>query len=151
MKTCLECNKELTGAQRKFCSRAHKSNWRTRNIYGSKYQRAYRARSPRNYLSQLRSYHNRKDTLSLDFLEELYYKQEGKCAITKQIMTFTQEQGRCQTNISIDRIDSSVGYLESNVQLVCHKVNTMKGEDPESDLKQWAHRILYHCDLPVVG
>lgn len=36
-------------------------------------------------------------------------------------------------NISIDRIDNDVDYVESNVQLVCQAINIMKGtlEDEE--------------------
>lgn len=142
MSNCLECNKELTGNQRKFCSRNHKSNWRNKNVYGYKWQKEYRGRSVRNYLSQLRSYYNRKDTLSLDFLENLYNSQNGLCAISQETLTFIQNGGRVPTNISIDRIDSSKGYEPDNVQLVCNRINQMKNEGTLEELKEWCRKVL---------
>lgn len=139
---CKKCDKELVGRQRKFCCRDHQQSWNNKHKYGYKWQRAYRAMSPRNYLSQLRSYYNRRETLSLDFLEDLYNKQNGKCAISGEILTFTQGTGRCPTNISIDRIDSKIGYDPYNIQLVCHKVNIMKAELSTENLKDWCRKIL---------
>lgn len=139
---CLQCNKELIGNQKKFCCDNHKNNWRARNIYGYKWQKEYRSKSPRNYLSQLRSYHNRKTTLSLDFLEKLYYTQQGKCALSGVDLTFTQGGGRCPTNISIDRIDSDKGYETDNVQFVCHRINIMKSEGSKEELLEWCKILL---------
>lgn len=136
------CGKELVGKQTKFCCYEHKNVYNHKHLYNYKYSKAYRARSPRNYLSQLRSYRNRSDTLSLDFLEALYLKQNGLCAITGKELTFVQEGGRTRTNISIDRIDSSVGYTEENTQLVCHVVNTMKSDMSLEELRGWCEAIL---------
>lgn len=57
-------------------------------------------------------------------------------------MTWKQSGGTCPTNISIDRIDSSVGYEECNVQLVCHVVNTMKMHYETEDLIWWSKQIV---------
>lgn len=74
----------------------------------------------------------RKKSLSFDltteFLEELWCKQEGKCAITNIPMTYLNDNGRTYTNVSIDRIDSNKGYTKENVQLVCMAVNQMKSD-----------------------
>lgn len=142
MKTCLYCNIEILGRKSKFCSKSHGYSWRNKHIYNYSYTKAFRARSPRNYLGQLRSYYNRKETLSLDFLESLYYKQNGMCAISGEILTFIQDGGRQSTNISIDRINNSLGYTEDNTQLVCHKANMMKGESDLAELKEWCNKIL---------
>lgn len=139
---CLHCGKDLARKQRKFCSPEHKNIYNHKVLYDYKYSRAHRAKSPRNYLSQLRSYHNRRETLSLDFLEKLYYDQEGLCAITGLTLTFTQNEGRCPTNVSIDRIDSSLGYTEANVQLVCNRVNVMKLDGTLDELTYWCKAIL---------
>lgn len=139
---CLWCEKPLVRKQRKFCCREHKNNYNHKHLYNYSYQKAHRARSPRNYLGQLRSYYNRRATLSLDFLEDLYYRQEGLCALTGKELTFVQDGGRTPTNISIDRINSSVGYLETNVQLVCHQVNTMKSDLSVTELRSWCESIL---------
>lgn len=63
----------------------------------------------------------------VDFLIAMYKKQHGKCAISGLEMTGKRGKGRYPYNVSIDRIDSSIGYLKSNIQLVCGQVNMMKG------------------------
>lgn len=57
-------------------------------------------------------------------------------------MTYKAGFGRVNTNISIDRIDSSVGYVRGNVQFVCDVVNRMKQDLPEVELRVWCARIL---------
>lgn len=61
--------------------------------------------------------------IDYDFLIDLYYKQGGKCALTKLPMTHKR---RDLYSISIDRIDSSLGYIPGNVQLVCKFINLGK-------------------------
>ena len=141
-KHCLDCGKELEGQQQKFCSKAHKNRYNHKHRYNYKYHVALRSKSPRNFLSQLRSYHKRKSTLSLDYLEGLYESQNGLCAITSREMTYTQGQGKLHTNISIDRIDNDKGYEEGNIQLVCYIVNIMKSSQTEDELHDWCRAIL---------
>jgi hypothetical protein len=57
-------------------------------------------------------------------------------------MTYSAGVGRLNTNISLDRIDSSVGYVRGNVQFVCDVVNRMKQDMPRSELLVWCARIL---------
>jgi hypothetical protein len=57
-------------------------------------------------------------------------------------MTYIAGQGRVGTNISIDRIDSSVGYVRGNVQFVCDVVNRMKQDLSQTDLFVWCKRII---------
>lgn len=57
-------------------------------------------------------------------------------------MTHIAGQGRVATNISIDRIDSAVGYVRGNVQFVCDVVNRMKQDLEQADLLIWCRRIL---------
>ena len=61
-------------------------------------------------------------------------------------MTYLAGHGRKQTNISIDRINSSLGYIRGNVQLVCDAVNVMKSNSTEEELYQWSLMIVenYH-------
>lgn len=85
----------------------------------------------------------KKNNLEIDFdieyLRSLWDKQNGKCAISGLEMTYEMFKGRVPTNISVDRIDSSKGYIKGNVQLVCMAVNQMKNELSLEDL-------LYFCD-----
>lgn len=77
--------------------------------------------------------------IDIEYLISLYYKQQGKCALSGIPMTSVKGKGRHNTNISIDRIDSMKGYTKDNVQLVCSHVNMMK-----SNLS--LEQLLYFCE-----
>lgn len=66
--------------------------------------------------------------IDIDYLKELWNKQEGKCALSKINMTNISNKGRILTNLSIDRIDSKLGYIKNNIQFVCMAVNQMKSD-----------------------
>lgn len=70
-----------------------------------------------------------------EMLIEKYETQGARCALSGLPMeNFRDGSGvKNPHNISIDRIDNDVGYVESNVQLVCQAINIMKGtlEDEE--------------------
>jgi len=62
----------------------------------------------------------------------LYAKQEGKCALTGQELTF--KRGRDEEsdfNISIDRINSTDSYHIENIQLVGKIINFLKNDLPQ--------------------
>lgn len=79
----------------------------------------------------------------------LYAEQHGLCALSGVEMTYVAGQGRMATNISLDRIDSSVGYVRGNVQLVCDIANRMKQDLTVVDLRMWCERILERTDEKV--
>lgn len=71
---------------------------------------------------------NMYNDLTLDYVMYLWEKQCGKCALTGIQMTYKFYEGRVNTNLSIDRIDSTKGYSKDNVQLVCMAANQMKND-----------------------
>lgn len=76
------------------------------------------------------------------FLEVLWSQQKGRCAITGVPMEHVMGKGPTQRNVSIDRIDSNVGYIPDNVQLVCKIVNLMKHIMNLDELRYWCQLIL---------
>jgi hypothetical protein len=62
--------------------------------------------------------------LDPEFIFELYKEQEGVCALTGWPIGWP-DKGLTST-VSIDRIDSSEGYLKGNVQLLHKDVNMAK-------------------------
>ena len=95
--------------------------------------------SPLNYIQnlyvQLR-YVRKKQGITWDVTPQelfiLYAKQEGKCALTGQELTFkrgTDEES--DFNISIDRIDSANGYYIENIQLIGKIINFLKHDLPQ--------------------
>lgn len=80
--------------------------------------------------------------LDLEFLMYLWNKQNGKCAITGLDMTYKFYEGRVNTNVSVDRIDSSKGYTRDNVQLVCMAANQMKNDLSMDELVYMCEKII---------
>jgi len=80
--------------------------------------------------------------INFNYLQYLWNKQEGLCALTKIPMTYIKGSGQIPTNVSMDRIDSNKPYEIGNVQLVCAQVNFMKHQLNLEQLKFWCGRIL---------
>lgn len=74
--------------------------------------------------------------LDYTFIIELYNKQNKKCAITGIEMTTLKGKGLYFSNVSIDRIDPTIGYLKSNVQLVCFWANQAKSNLDNTQFKK---------------
>lgn len=71
----------------------------------------------------------REFTITFEFIQKLVEVQNNKCAITG--IQFSDMFG--PYFISIDRIDSSKGYTEDNVQLVLARINKMKSNLNQDD------------------
>lgn len=82
------------------------------------------------------------DDVTVEALLELLKKQKGMCALSGVPMTHGQTV--METAMSIDRIDSNVGYRMSNIQLVCQRVNVMKMDMDDNSLWWWAKNLVMH-------
>ena len=59
---------------------------------------------------------------------DLFIKQNRKCALSGLELSFPKINGDQSYTASIDRIDSSLGYIEGNVQWVHKDINIMKNK-----------------------
>src|ERR1700686_630710 len=139
---CIEChylrdeNKKLSliasNKKYKLNNPDKAKNWNT-ITYKRKYY-SYDTKTIIRY--RLRSCKQRAMKNSLDFeldenfLLNMYDEQNGKCAVTKIEFdaTFNEKFTRRPFALSIDRIDSNLGYLKTNVRLVCNVVNAALNE-----------------------
>jgi hypothetical protein len=67
--------------------------------------------------------------LSIEHIWDLFLKQNRKCVFTNVELIFAKSyktNERKMQTASLDRIDSSLGYLEGNVQWVHKDINMMK-------------------------
>ena len=65
--------------------------------------------------------------ITIEYAWNLYVLQNRKCYFTNQIITFSRaRRNTSDKTASLDRIDSSLGYIEGNVQWVHKTVNSMK-------------------------
>ena len=66
--------------------------------------------------------------LTIEFLQELWDRQGGRCAISGLPIEHINKKVYQGQTASLDRIDSSKGYTEDNVQWVHKTINFMKLE-----------------------
>ena len=137
-KQCGECGEKfLAKAAEKYCSAECKRKARLR-CHETPFRHFKRLIGLRLPGRMARSYHSE---LTRDDLMALYHKQDGKCAITGETMTFHAGRGRSLTNCSLDRVDPLGAYTKDNVQLVCHVVNIMKHNLMESEFIHWCKLV----------
>ncbi len=83
--------------------------------------------------------------VSIDYLWKLFLQQKKKCAITGVDLNFkiSQKKGReTKRTASLDRIDSSKGYVEGNVQWVHNNINVMKWKMSSNEFVDWCYKVI---------
>jgi len=97
----------------------------------------------KNYFSTCQIGAARRDVkfeLSIKFLDNLFEAQNKKCALSGLKLAFDTVRSR-QTTASLDRIDSSEGYVVGNVQWVHKDINQMKMDMPEKRFFEYIELI----------
>ncbi len=92
-------------------------------LCGSDNQRKQRTLNPLKFLLKHAQSHcrknNREISITIEDLHELLKKQNNRCALTG--IEFNND-----ILPSLDRIDSNLGYIKDNIQLLLIKINIMK-------------------------
>ncbi len=98
---------------------------------------------------------NRDVEITKEDIIDLYIKQRGRCALSNVKMTYisTPDFKKVKRinmshfhNLSVDRIDSSKGYVLNNIQLVIMKVNYSKLDLDQNDYISLCKEIALHHD-----
>lgn len=77
---------------------------------------------------------NLKFDLDIEYIWSLFLRQNRKCALTGWDIGFHKKyREKHLKTASLDRIDSSLGYIKGNVQWVHRKVNWIKSNVPDED------------------
>jgi hypothetical protein len=84
----------------------------------------------------------------------LFLKQNRKCSISGESILFSKwlhKKGERPT-ASLDRIDSTKGYIEGNVQWVHKDINMMKSNHTTKKFFNWCKKVCLHnnflCEKP---
>lgn len=83
--------------------------------------------------------------VSIHDIEDLLVKQDFKCALSGERLIVGSGKGN--DTASLDRIDSSKGYLLDNIQWVHKDLNTMKMALSNSAFINWCSKIHQHQTL----
>lgn len=93
--------------------------------------------------SKQRKTHNEFE-ITLEDLKLQWEKQNGRCALTN-IKLILPVQGKEKISLtkqaSLDRIDSSKGYVPGNIQFVCSCINLMKNNLSNLEIKRFLKEI----------
>lgn len=93
-----------------------------------------------------RAKHRRKseinETISWQYLKQIWRDQEGLCAITKIPLIHNADNNN--EKASLDRIDSSLGYIEGNVQFISCTMNYAKSNSTDQCAHDLISLILLH-------
>ncbi len=82
--------------------------------------------------------------ISIDFAWNLFLKQNRKCALSGVSLSFgsgSSTQAQSKGTASLDRIDSSVGYIGGNVQWVHKDINRMKNTFSQEHFREMCRQV----------
>jgi len=99
-----------------------------------------------NYYSSLKymaTYKRKKEwAVTGEYLWELFLKQDRKCALSGiELQMCDKCLDKSSQTASVDRIDSSRGYVEGNVQWIHKDLNKMKWTLSQKEFIKWCHII----------
>ena len=99
------------------------------------------------YLRRKAKERNLEWAVSEQYLWDLFCLQKGLCALSGVPIVLTTKINkhnnvdRTILTASLDRVDSTIGYIEGNVQWLHKTVNIMKQSLSDEDFIQWCHLI----------
>lgn len=77
----------------------------------------------------------------------LFIKQDRRCALTGETLVFSKRCWSRDATASLDRIDSTKGYIPGNVQWVHKIVNFMKQQYTTELFFSWCKKVVEHNKL----
>ncbi len=153
--TCDECGeiflRRLTEYKREknkgkltFCGLSCSASWGGRNVYRKRIPPAPGSNrdqyTPFRYFIKVTKARKKKEhDINKEYLKELWKSQKGRCPVTDWELSLPKNSDRFENkaiyNASLDRIDSSKGYIRGNVRFVARIVNYAKSD--------WGDDVLY--------
>lgn len=139
---CISCH-QLREENKKESKRRGQRKYRKnhpdkmKNKINKAYRRKYYGSDPGQLINyRLQACRKRAKDKGLDFeldkkyMLQLYLKQEGKCALTGLLFefNFNENFSKRPFSLSIDRINSKLGYTKNNVRFICSAVNSALSE-----------------------
>lgn len=80
-------------------------------------------------------------SISIEYVWQMFLKQGRKCKLSGVQIHFGTTKYASNTTVSIDRINSSIGYVEGNIQLVHKKINIMKNSTSNVEFLEWCKKV----------
>ncbi len=86
-------------------------------------------------------------SITIKYIWKLFLKQKRRCALSGTILSFeggateNRHASTSKRTASLDRIDSSKGYVKGNVQWIHKDLNMMKQRMPNTQFINWCKTI----------
>jgi len=100
---------------------------------------------PKCYFTSVKTSANKrkiKFDVSIESLWRLFLKQNKRCKLSNLLIGFGNKRGKVPTTASVDRIDSSKGYVNGNVQWLHKDINQMKWDLDEPNFIKYCKIIV---------
>ena len=123
---CFQCE---NCAHKENMANIRKKNGEVGNLSKTRYTKIRKAAGCRNLTFNV----------TIEYLWNLFQEQKQMCAITGDYISNIEEA-------SLDRIDSSIGYEEGNVQWVTIQANLSKHTMAMSQLYEFCEKVLNHAN-----
>ena len=99
-----------------------------------------------SYIQKCANIRNLEFNISIEFLWNLFLKQDKKCALSNVDIILENSLKNHNVNwdiitASVDRIDNTRGYTEDNVQWVHKDINKMKWAFNQDDFINWCKLV----------
>lgn len=89
--------------------------------------------------------HKNEINIDIQYLKECWEKQNGTCPYTNLKMILPKNTKECNfkslKKASLDRIDSSKGYIKGNVEFVCMAINLAKKNHSKKEMEGFLFEI----------
>lgn len=103
-------------------------------ISGTRWNYVFKQDSKRQYRR------NYPFTITIEYIWDLFERQKRKCALSGVPIYFGKKR-RDHSTASLDRIDSTLGYIPGNVQWVHKDINMMKNKHPQDYFIQMCKQV----------
>ena len=148
-----EYNRNLKLNRANYCSRAcsgkscNKNNKQKGNLSSLKINVRRDKYTPFRYYFRNAKRRYKDFNLTLEYLKELWENQKGICpytGITLQLADYKNNHNNPIYTASLDRIDSTKGYIIGNVQFISTAINYMKNTMSHEDTCKLCNIIAKH-------
>lgn len=134
-------DKQYYEANRQTLQR-NQRKWQSKNVDKvAKYMQNYAKDNPAKIILAICKQKALRKNIEFSLSEEDFTFPET-CPYLGVLLTYTRGEGRQATNYSIDRIDSSKGYISGNIQIISDLANRMKQNATPEQLVAFAKNVL---------
>ena len=111
-------------------------------------QRSFLRDTIRKTKSDAKLRRNLDFNIDIEYLMEIYEKQNGKCALSGWDLEFTRggnfAGNKNPKGCTLDRIDNSLGYVKGNIQLACTLLNYKKSDMLDAEFRAMCKDVSDH-------